>query len=549
MTTADKRRALDTKIDGGIPSALPFPERNAAIVHLLRSLEQHWLHLESLRQTTGDAICEVAIDLSREGAHLCLQWMHEKIAKTEPMEASIETTAKDVNSCIELIIEGGRYGEMCDVMGMLWLEKIDTKEISPSELELIYTPEQKQYEAAQWLWRLQSTPQVPWPIQAMTELQTTIGRFTADDIDEHIVLKLNRDIVRGFQDNVREMSDKLWQLPDAMNLGVCTTSEFKDFWVALRTVAAVHKLLFNAVASRSSQAAVPIFIKEEWVNLLSELSGLDSAKVGRLVDYLTYDYSLTQKGKDKHATEAMSQPFFAMSSEQLALSCFFVLNSNAERNLFDLTSSKQPSLYDRLKKSKEVQWAEALAQRFRDLGIHAVAEENYPGGDIDLFVIDLRSGVSLVIQLKWLLHDRIKDGHVKEARKAFSQAKGAIDWIRANPSIAARKLGVSEAQLQLAQIHPMAVMKESILNGMATDPEVPILSGVILDFLIDETEGDIGRIWQAVFTDRSILPVEGPDFIMEPGFAPYNGVAFGGVRFKLPKAKLPTGKTGWKPTI
>ena len=88
-----------------------------------------------------------------------------------------------------------------------------------------------------------------------------------------------------------------------------------------------------------------------------------------------------------------------------------------------------------------------MAERFKQLGLHAVAERNYRGGDIDLFVIDVCSGLALVIQLKWLVHDRIKSGHVQEAEKAFSQAKGAIHWIRANLASACQILGVEEDQL------------------------------------------------------------------------------------------------------
>ena len=176
------------------------------------------------------------------------------------------------------------------------------------------------------------------------------------------------------------------------------------------TIAAVQRVLYRAVSNVSVQSAVPVAQREQWIDLLSELSGLSHSLVANIVDFLIYEFDTTRKAKNRHAAEAISQPFFRLSSDQLALSCFMVLSSSAERNLFDLASAKLQK-YDDVKKLKENQGSRDLADRFKKFGLHALAQIEYSNGesgDIDLFVIDCSSKVALVVQLKWLLMDRME---------------------------------------------------------------------------------------------------------------------------------------------
>jgi hypothetical protein len=223
-------------------------------------------------------------------------------------------------------------------------------------------------------------------------------------------------------------------------------------------------------------AAVAVLKPEEWAELIADISGLDLETVRYMVDYLTYDYSLVKKTEDKkHKSEAMCSPFYGLGAEQLAASSLVVLNSNAERNLFDLACAKEGTKYDPLKKAKEEQWSIDLAQRFEKYGFVAKPQAAYPGtpgirgGDIDVFVFVLKTKQALIVQLKWLLMNSIKSGHVKTAYEAFDQARRAIAYIKANPKDAARRLGLSEDDLKAATFLPLAVIKESNLHGFATD--------------------------------------------------------------------------------
>lgn len=536
ITTDKQRRELDERIDRGVPTQLNFPECNAAILHMLRALELYWLNIERIRHAQGDAVAEVQLDIATDAAHLCFMWIHKLVSVVRALTVSVATTTKDLEECKELVALAARYAEMCDVMGILWLNQVATTEVVSGEIELDYTADQIRYQAAQWLWRLELTPDVPFPKNAIDELQKAIANLTPESIDQAVLSKLDPAIFKAIHSHVIDLSNNLWQLPNSMDLSAFSTHEFGEFWTALRTIVGVHKFVFNGVVDRNIDAAVPVLTPKQWCEIIADMSGLTHDKVTAIIDYLTYDMSLIQKtGDKKHKTEAICLPFFKLGAQQLAASPLLVLNSSAERNLFDLAMTREGAKYDRLKESKESQWSEDLAARFKKYGLVAVPLLEYPGGDIDLFVMDPKIKVALVVQLKWLLMNRIKSGHVDDALTAFDQAKRAVRWIEENPKDAAERLKLTTIEVTSVQLRPLAVIKESLLNGFAVDPDVPLLNGTIFDALIDYTKGDLNRLWQILFTEQSHLPVADRDFEVKEGFVPIDGKSFGDVRFKRPE--------------
>jgi hypothetical protein len=551
ITTDEQRAVIDKQIDKGEPASLPFAERNAAILHVLRCLELCWCEIERIRRNQGDAVAEVELDIATDALHFCLKWINELLPKVDSLTDLPQSKKEDIAQCSQLIETARRYAEMCDVMGILWLNKIETIENASGEIELKFTPEQLRYQAAQWLWRLDQIPNVPLPEVAIKQLQNTLAKLSPADIDHRVLTRIDREIVRALHPNVRDLSDALWQLPKPLPLSKFTTKEFSDFWIALRTIVGVHRYIFNTVEGTNVDAAVAVLKPDEWAALIAEISGLNIDVVRYIVDYLTYDYSLVKKTEDKkHKSEAMCFPFFRLGEEQLAASSVIILNSSAERNLLDLASAKEGTTYDGVKKTKEDQWSIELAERFEKFGLIAKAQVEYPGkpgGDIDLFVFDRKTKQALIVQLKWLLMNRIKSEHVKEANKAFNQARRAIAYIKGNNKDAASRLGVSEAELKAATFLPLAVIKESNLHGFVTDPEIPILNGIMFDAVIAESAGDLSKLWQIVSTDRSFLPRQGKDFVSRNAYVPYDGKPFAGARFSRPQPDLPSPGYKWKP--
>ena len=90
-------------------------------------------------------------------------------------------------------------------------------------------------------------------------------------------------------------------------------------------------------------------------------------------------------------------------------------------------------------------------------------------------------------------------------------------------------------------------MKEGILNGLASDPEVPILSGDMLDLIINSTQGDINKIWK-IISEESFLPREGRHYsIGRVTPIPSHGRPFNGVRFGRTPLLPVLGEEQWHP--
>ncbi len=551
ITTDEQRKVINDQIDEGQPRSLPFDERNTGILNVLRCFELCWCDIERIRRKHGDAVAEVELDVATDALHQCLKWLSELVSNVESLKNLPHTTTENISQCAELIQAARRYAEMCDVMGILWLNKIETIEHSSGDIELQYTPEQMQYQAAQWLWRLERVPDVPFPDGVIKQLQLDVAKLSIKDVDFRVVTVIDPALIEALHQNVTDLSEPLWQLPKPLPLSSFTTFEFSRFWIALRTIVGVHKYIFNALEAVNVDAAIAVLKPDEWAELITRISGLDNDVVRCIINYLTYDYSLIKKTNDKkHKSEAMCFPFFRIGDKQLAASSLIVLNSNAERNLLDLASAKEGTTYDGVKKAKEEQWSLDLALRFKKFGLIAkpqVAYPGKPGGDIDLFVFDQNTKQALIVQLKWLLISRIKSGHIKEVNTAFEQSRRAISYIKVNTKDAAGRLGVSEADLRAAKFLPVAVMKESNLHGFATDLEIPILNSLMFDAVIEKTAGDLSELWQIISTDRSFMPQQGRDFVARRAYVPEDGKPFAGVRFTRLRLDLPSPGHKWTP--
>lgn len=329
---------------------------------------------------------------------------------------------------------------------------------------------------------------------------------------------------------MKPQSDALWQLTAGMDFETFTIADFRSFWNALMTLAVVPRLFFNATGDVN--VSIPVGPKEDWIKLLSSISGLELSTVQAMFDLLTYTFESTTKKRNRRTADSISQPIFEIDTNIVTISSMYILVSNAERNLFDLISAKLPALYDRRKDEKEEQWAQSLAQRFAQQGFVSLAQRKYDsgGGDIDAFVYDRSTKVGLIIQLKWLLFDRVKSRHLDDATKCVSQAKNAALWIAANPELAQQLLGLTREEIAEGKFLLLAVLKEGLLNGFVNDPQVPLISGNILDSYVAKYGKDLEKLWN-VASEGRFLPVK--DYHYRLGDISYiPQKPFNGIRFK-----------------
>lgn len=536
MLNHDQKEYLDKKIDAGIPVELNFVDQKSAILNILRAVEVRRNGVEQHRQLYGAAIAQTTLDLTREALQHCANWIGDAFCSdwNEENDLIPSTSESEIEYGLELLQKASEYSELCDVMTMLWLDNVEVNYNRDEEIELVYTSEQIQFEAAQWLWRLENS-EIPAPHLALRQFESWINS-EGNWLDPFLIFSIPINILENLYDGMIEHSRGRWELPEDLDLEMFSILEFRDFTNALMTLSVVPRLVFNS--THSFNVSIPIGRKMQWIDLLSKLSNVDSTKVESIFDLLTYSVSSTRSGKNKRKAEGVSQPIFQIDSDLFAVSSMYVLISNSERNLFDLLSSKLPSLYDKKKEEKERQWANELANRFKTFGLRSMPQKKYQfenrKGDIDVFVYDEVRNVGLVIQLKWLLVDRIKSRHLKDASYCIEQCKKAIEWIQAFPDNAKQVLNLSDHEIGNSTFLPLAVMREGLLNGFVFDSQVPLLNEQIFDTYITKNRNDIEKIWK-LSAERRFLPICDYHYKLEPGFIPQN--PFNGIRFKRQSIK------------
>lgn len=545
MLTDDNKKRLNDQLDAGLPATLSFGDRKSAFIHVLRSAEVRRSQVEQVRQRYGDAIAEQILDITREALHHCISWICGLVpTDSDGAPCSIpKTNDPDITYCLSLLQTAADYSEASDVMTMLWLDRVEINHEADDEIELAYTAQQIDFEAAQWLWRL-TAKEIPAPREAINDLQTWIYEQDKSTFDESVIFKIPEGILSHVNDGMKPTSDRLWQLPGVMDFEAFTTDDFRRFWNALMTLAVIPRLFFNATSDPN--VSIPIGSKNSWISLLSNLSGIEQSKTLAMFDLLTYSFESTTKQRNRRAADSISQPIFKIGDDLFAVSSMYVLVSNAERNLFDLAAAKMADLYDRRKDEKEKQWAESLCKSFEQRGFIAVPQKKYDNGagDIDVLVYDRARKVGLIIQLKWLLFDRVKSGHLKDANKCIKQAKDAASWIVGNPDLAQQLLGIDREEITEGKFFLLAALKDGLLNGFIYDAQVPLLSGNILDAYVAKYGDDLEKLWTFAREGRFLAVKNYHYQLGDMSYIPQK--PFNGIRFKRRRI-MP--KEAWEPWI
>jgi|GEM_PF-3070310 len=544
LLKTDKLR-IDAQIDAGIPSTLPFTGIQHAVAALLFGAEVRWRHwdIEILR-LHGLEASEVAGDISREALHWAVIWSHQKLGACVG-DTGFSLTEKDIENAYQLLHLAAEYSELCDLMVGTFQAQVEVKQVSENVLEWCPSPEQLAFEAAQFLWRGVQAREAADAKDPCGGLISWINdQGDALDLDSSLVFRIPVDILNEIQVGLVTVSERRWQLPENIELSLFTTSQFKKFWLALMTAAVPHRRIYAETGVPN--CALPIGSIEQWNSLLASLSGLKPDVVSTMMSFLTYSIETTQKVLHKRTADIISQPFFQLNENILALSTFLTLSSSAERNMFDLLSNKMSDEYEGIKDLKEEQWATSLANRFLKFGLHALSQRKIPdqGGDVDLFVFDSTNNIGLVVQLKWFLVDRIKSTHLEQGTSAIDQANASVDWIRNSTEQASKVLNVPVENLKQAKLLPLGIIKEGLLGGYLWNDEIPLISDTVFEHAFSKFGRDINEIWNYAHNKR-FLPELGRHYKADRIVSvPASGRPFNGVSFQKPLLEK---LTDWNP--
>lgn len=323
----------------------------------------------------------------------------------------------------------------------------------------------------------------------------------------------------------------LWELDGSWDFGGYTLAQFRSVWEAIHAVMHIHltALMLSGDGNHVWFCINPVKSRGEWMNLLIRISQVDQQQVELIIDDLTFDIALYRKGIPR--IDIRYQPFIPIGKEQLILSNFTVMFSNIERNLWHLLSIKRPSIHSTLSTKKEELWRNDLRSFLEGKGIESQPNVSFSQDgkprDIDLLVLDSKSGFLLAIELKWHIGpDRVREvlDFDKELEKGLTQAQAAKEWLALNKAYLQKAFSIY--QIEDVQIESLVLSKNSLGSGILLGGDIPIANQNLLEWVISEPHNRSLKDFWSVAKNLTYLPVKGKHY-KDQG----DSVSFGGIEF------------------
>jgi hypothetical protein len=355
--------AVDERIDAGIADfdiwKLPRP---AVLLHLLRFYEDYLrLGLPALVEA-GDVDSYLA---GRKNAQDALQFALVWAAERTPPSVSVdlELCSEVYERCLPMFEGAIAYSHVWDMMVLLWKERARGEWDGPDRINVSYKdPLASDFDVTG---RLVAPPDLPGfrdrigtEPAAFTEL---VGRMKPRDVGGGKVgYDLLPDVFDAMKAVHRDLLGHIWELDGSWDLGGYTLAQFREVWLSLVTLCFAHQLACwkSGAIGGGVRSLVQVKSSSRWAKDLSRRSGVAVTAVSRIIADLTFAPELHRPGKKQ--PDVTYQPFVPLGQELLAVSGSLVLDSNAERNLWDLLSIIRPKVHSDLRNRKERYWADEL---------------------------------------------------------------------------------------------------------------------------------------------------------------------------------------------
>lgn len=289
------------------------------------------------------------------------------------------------------------------------------------------------------------------------------------------------------------------ELPEESRVLDVTVRDLREFWAAMMALSEIHIAahwigddgLLKDLPLNSIVLCKPA---EEFVDLLSRISGLPADTSNELLGVLTYDPAIA-------ADVPILQPFLALTDGRLCLPSSFVNGNNFERNFRKLLH-RHPRLRefaDEFVAGLEPVALESLSRLFQAPRYRTVPQVQIPGvTDIDLLVSEIESRFALVIQHKWLIGpDALNESISNDERlvEGVVQAANSCDYLRNNIEFLRAQLGLARDH-EIQQIEGVVVCRGLDGTGfLERSPNIPIITETSFVELMAGT-GDLPSLWQ-----------------------------------------------------
>jgi hypothetical protein len=519
----DDKDRINKAIDDGFPD-IQFGNRPATILNMLRFIEYSALTLSWEQHLRGygnvDAVGAVTRDLLFDAACVSICKIYEKGQTGFNAESPFHKEQEQAFGFLVKSAEG--YAELCDWMTACYPDQVKAELLSEDVVAFDHlAPEVRQFEVADWV-----SGALKPPTSLRFEEPNLTAQFGYADIgDPAFILNVPIEAIQFAHDFIRQYQAPVWHWAGTIPIPFdgFDMNDFRAFWQGLSAISLVHtvaaKLPTNSAASVHSglanylfDHAVPLVTKSELCGLIKQLTNQDESLIDKMTDYITHDPTLFSGEKKK--ASASYQPIFALDSNRLAISNFLVLQSAAEKSILCLLDIKERT-YNRFSPKKEAEWVRRLSEvAVSNYGLKPLHFKcgNKSKGDVDLILLDEKSKFGIAFQFKCVLGaKRIKEREANETIKAYEQIKIALEMIDGDRKTAGPRMGLKKGVLEEYTLVPMVGLWETFLNGVAREPQVPLVTNLLIDYVLRKTDGDLEALWK-VASLKTFLPIENKHF-------------------------------------
>jgi hypothetical protein len=187
---------------------------------------------------------------------------------------------------------------------------------------------------------------------------------------------------------------------DDLLLGNYTLGEFNQIYGAFLSICAAHEYLCFAWGKSYGyplESAVMVRSADNWVSILSELSGITPEKCLCVVSDLTFNLG---RSVDLHV-----YPFVPLedgAGRTLAVAPQFPLASRPDENVLRVVSTLRPAFFDQTSSAKESESIAELRKRLPNRNLLGPILMPNPTPDVDLLTADEESSTVILAELKWM---------------------------------------------------------------------------------------------------------------------------------------------------
>lgn len=231
--------------------------------------------------------------------------------------------------------------------------------------------------------------------------------------DEELCYELTGEVIDAFSEIVSKQWEATKTLPPSWKFDLFSLEEYRKVWIALATLCYIH--LFSSLTIQDALVRLKnstiIQPMDSIINYVEFMTSIDKETVKNILDYITFE-------PEKRNVDIMYQPIVVMPGSIAVIAPILFVDSNPERNLLSVVSSKTDFEHSKEVNDLEnlmVEEIEEILKKHSNLCVvkHRNLEGRLP--DIDLGIYEPDSNAALLCELKWFMAaDSSKEVHARE---------------------------------------------------------------------------------------------------------------------------------------